>query len=111
MAAKDSSSTKSETNTDKPVLTCATVAQLQVAMNEIANLAWVAQTLVSDAGQSGSDDSTVALIHAGGVLMQKIGFIADLCSVKLGGTMSTGGAEEWFMPPQYHDVEKAVEAA
>ena len=111
MAEKDSSSTEQASTTNKAALTCATVAQMQVSMNEIANLAWIAQRLVSDAGQSGGDDSTVALIHSSEILMQKIGFIADLCSGKLGGTMSTGGAEEWFMPPQYHDVAKTVEAA
>lgn len=82
--------------------TGSTVTQLQDGLEEIASLAMAARRLALDAGQlSGPDASLSALLCSAQVVAEKIGFVADLCSKKIDGSIAVGGAENWMMSPRY----------
>ncbi len=54
-----------------------------------------------------TDARTGRRLHALGTLAEKIGWLADLALEKTTGSPDiVGGAEDWFMPPSYHDAVK-----
>lgn len=42
--------------------------------------------------------------HSLRCIAQNMGFLADLGLSKIGSIPSIGGAEDWFLPPSYHDA-------
>ena len=53
-----------------------------------------------------TDACTGRRLHALGALADKIGWLADLALEKTtGSTDIVGGAEDWFMPPSYHQAK------
>ena len=83
----------------------ATIEQARWIVSEISNLAQTSRRLSIDSVQmAGDDDSLVAIQLSNQVIAEKIGFLADLCSVKFGSNMVNGDAEEWMLPPAYHEA-------
>ena len=81
------------------------IEQARWTVFEIAELARNAKRLSIDMVQmAGENDSLVALLVSNEVIAEKIGFLADLCSTKLTGSLIGGEAEEWLLPPAYHNA-------
>ncbi len=79
------------------------VAQVKAALAEIGELAGASKRL-SIKIVCGEDD-TGALADANQVIAEKIGFIADLMLGKLDAPMYRGNAEDWMLPPSYHEAK------
>ena len=81
------------------------IEQAKLIASEIVILALTAKRISIDSLQmAGEDESLASMLNCNQVITEKIGFLADLCSVKLGGSIGSGDAEDWMLPPAYHEA-------
>ena len=66
---------------------------------QIACLALSARAVLSEANQS-SESGWLEL--AAQSLVCQIGYLADLGSKRLSGSVMHGGADQWLLPPSFH---------
>ena len=82
------------------------IEQAKVSMAEIAMLSLSAKQLASQATMEvGGNRYAISLIDVIQVIAEKTGFLADLCLDKLGAGLHVGGAEDWMLPPSYHEAK------
>lgn len=94
--------------------THADIKHARVAVEEIANLALRARHLLGYAvGHASGDSDAAGFAAAADALVAQIGWAADHCCGKLDGTGVpdvVGGAEQWLMPPVYHEASESAQA-
>ena len=91
----------------------ATREQLEFMLHDIASNAETSRHLLLECMQqlSGDTQQEVSnLLSAAICLIERTGWCADAAGIKIGGSFTIrGGAENWMMPPAYHNAVKAVE--
>lgn len=87
------------------------VKQLQHLLSEISQNADAIAHLACECVEAGDDlESVNRLLVATRSIANQIGWAADLGGGKLGSVLvCKSGAEDWMMPPAYHNAVKAVE--
>ncbi len=94
-----------------------TAKRLEIILEMIGTEANVLRHAMIDGvlAPSQSNDISPNLCYLLETISSKIGWLADLGIEKLTGhTDIVGDAEDWFLPPSYHDInreDKAVEVA
>lgn len=70
--------------------------EISINAGRIAHMAFLAQD------RSGDDVDTDVLVAAMATLAQRIGWMAEIANVGLGGTPVSGAtAEDWLLPPMF----------
>jgi len=92
-----------ETNSSSSTLTQHTIEQIRCALSEITQLAFTAKHLCIETVMNEEDKSCV-LSNANQAVVEKIGFLADLCLGKMGHFKNIGDAEDWMCSPAYHEA-------
>lgn len=90
-----------------------TIEQIGYALGEIASLATVINRNSIQSTQELNESKhnqllLESLILSNEHLAAQIGYIADLCSAKIGGIETLGGAERWLLPPAYNVLQAAT---
>jgi len=81
-----------------------TITQLNLILDQIGT---AANALRGEIIASTEDSSNGDRMYALQALAEKIGWMADLGLEKTSGSISiVGDAEDWFMPPSYHDAKR-----
>ena len=87
------------------------IEQVKAALGEISSLAHAARHIAIESSmEAGANPMLSALIDANQTMAEKIGFLSDLCLAKLGEVMHIGKAEEWMLPPIYHEAAESETA-
>lgn len=85
--------------------------QVGILMGEISIMANTIHRLMIDTMSELSEEgagSSETYVAAAERLAASIGFMADLASDKLSQGVCFGGAENWFLPPSYHHLQKKI---
>lgn len=83
-------------------------SQLEIILKEIATEAVLAHHMACTAHDENKSEIVGHHLEIIETLVQKIGYLADLGIKKIDPLdVRLGDADQWFMPPVYHDAVKA----
>ena len=91
--------------TQKSINPAAAIKQAEAIFAKIASLMSAVEHLAIDQIDAAVNEEAASKCVAIRELASQAGWLAEVGGGKLGGGGYRGGAEEWMLPPVYHELE------